>query len=148
MIRSFDEEFWHQANNNLCGREFCINPDCYCDERPGPDEIERTAKRLCAGSELVEPGVYTFEFWHERVKSDPQEYVTQEDSLRCEFYAEAGCSDPGEPFCNEPITTAVFLKEPADVFYSCDIHAPEFAHDPGFIRMEPLRPLSKEATNA
>jgi hypothetical protein len=127
MNRDFDAEFNHQVNNNLCDGELCINPNCYCNERPGSEEIERAAKRLFAPSELEEPGVYTFDFRHERVKSDPQEYVTQEDWLRCEFYAEVGCTEPGEPFCNEPITTAVFLEEPADVLYPCDVHAPEFA---------------------
>lgn len=33
--RSYDEEQQFQIDNGLCGMDFCINPDCYCDEIRG-----------------------------------------------------------------------------------------------------------------
>lgn len=32
-LRTFEEEFNYQVDNDLCGGRFCINPDCYCDDR-------------------------------------------------------------------------------------------------------------------
>jgi hypothetical protein len=117
------------------------------------DVIARAAKRLFAIAEAEVPGVYDLEFFRERVATNP-DFVTDEDQLRCEFYAEAGChyNENGEPTCNEPVTTAVFMNlandDTADKWqdwlYSCGTHAPEFAEEDGFIRMEPLRPLSQE----
>jgi len=43
-VRSFKEEFDFQVNNHLCGLEFCVNPDCYCDD----DEEDQTTGYLCA----------------------------------------------------------------------------------------------------
>lgn len=115
------------------------------------DVIARAAKRLFAIAEEEVPGVYDLEFFRERVATHP-DFVTDEDQLRCEFFAEAGChyDEKGEPTCNEPVTTAVFMTlddegEPfRETLYSCNAHAPEFSKENGFIRMEALRPLSRE----
>lgn len=115
------------------------------------DVIARAAKRLFAIAEEEVPGVYDLEFFRERVAAHP-DFVTHEDQLRCEFFAEAGChyNEKGEPTCNEPVTTAVFMTlddegEPfQEALYSCDAHALEFSKEDGFIRMEALRPLAQE----
>jgi hypothetical protein len=145
MARNFDEEFWYQVNNKLCGGEFCINPDCYCDEYPR-DVIERAAKRLFAGSQIVEPGIHSLDSWRQRVAEDPEEFVAEEDHLRCEYFAEAGqhYDENGEPTCNDPVTKAIFVPEDVDcdgVLYSCDVHASEFAQEYPVIKVEPLRLL-------
>jgi hypothetical protein len=153
-IRSFEEEFWHQVNNDLCGGDFCINPDSYCDAFPR-DVIERAAKRLFAIAEDpdIAPGVYDLDFLRERVAAHPKDYVTHEDFMRCEFYAEAGCqyNENGMPTCNEPITNMVWVKVQEDDgrewvadLYTCAAHAPEFAKENGFIKMVPLHQFAPE----
>jgi hypothetical protein len=115
------------------------------------DVIVRAAKRLFAIAEEEVPGVYDLEFFRERVAAHP-DFVTDEDQLRCEFFAEAGChyNEKGEPTCNEPVTTAVFMtlddegERFRETLYSCDAHASEFSKENGFIRMEALRPLRRE----
>jgi hypothetical protein len=58
---------------------------------------------------------------------------------RCEYFAEAGESKPGEPRCAAPVTTVIHMMvhgEPGALF-ACKYHAPMMAQEKGFISMEP-----------
>ena len=113
------------------------------------DVIVRAAKRLFALAEEVEPGVFDLEHFQEKVAAEP-DFVTDEDRLRCEYFAEAGChyDENGNPTCNEPVTMAVWSCEDGGPMYACNAHAQEWSQEDHFIRMKPLRPLPEEAANA
>jgi len=57
---------------------------------------------------------------------------------RCEYFAEAGDSEPGEQRCADKVTTVVhaMVHGSPDILYACQYHAPMMAQEKGFISME------------
>jgi len=125
------------------------------EEQYPNDVIERAAKRLFAIAEApdIARGVYDLDFYRERVAADPKDYVTHDDFMRCEYFAEAGeqYAENGLPTCNEPIANMVWVKmqeedgrEWVADLYTCAVHAPEFAKQDGFIKIVPLHQFAPE----
>ena len=66
---------------------------------------------------------------------------------RCEYFAEAGDSKPGEQECADKVTTVVhaMVQGHPDIIYACHYHASMMAAEEGFIGMEPAPWLKQEA---